>query len=65
LERVFPKTKEQSMPIERVKKSVKQATNRVRRHWSREEADRRQAMADAMQMQLLTVLGFMPAPVKK
>ena len=53
------------MPIERVKKSVKKATNSVRRHWSREEARRRQAMADVMQMQLLTVLGFMPAPAKK
>lgn len=52
------------MPIERVKKSVKQATNKVRRHWSREEAERRQAMADVMQMQLLTALGFQPAQVK-
>jgi hypothetical protein len=50
------------MPIERVKKSVKKATHRVRRHWSRDEAHRRQAMADVMQMQLLTALGFMPAP---
>ncbi len=53
------------MAIERVKKSVRKATNKVRRHWSRDEADRRQAMADVMQMQLLTVLGFMPAPLKK
>jgi len=52
------------MPIERVKKSVKKATNRVRRHWSRDEAHRRQAMAEVMQSQLLTVLGFMPAPAK-
>ncbi len=51
------------MPIERVKKSVKRATNKVRRHWTRSEAHRRQAMAEVMQAQLLTVLGFRPAPV--
>jgi len=51
------------MPIERVKKSVKKATNRVRSHWTCSEAHRRQAMAEVMQSQLLTVLGFQPAPV--
>ncbi len=51
------------MPIERVKKRVSAAANQVRYHWSRDEAVRRQAMADMMQMQLLTALGFMPAPV--
>ena len=53
------------MPIERVKKSVAKAAQKVRFHWSREEARRRQAMADLMQIQLLTALGFQPAPVKK
>lgn len=52
------------MPIERVKKSVKQATNSVRRHWSREERLRREQLADVMQMQLLVALGFQPAPVR-
>lgn len=51
------------MPIERVKKSVKKAAKKVRRHWSNEEKHRREQMADVMQMQLLTVLGFQPAPV--
>lgn len=53
------------MPIERVKKSVKKAAKRVRRHWSSEEKERRAEMADVMQMQLLTALGFQPAPVLK
>lgn len=53
------------MPIERVKKSVKKAAKRVRRHWSIEEKERRAEMADVMQMQLLTALGFQPAPVLK
>lgn len=53
------------MPIARVKKSVQHATNKVRQHWSREEAERRQAMAEVMQMQLLTALGFQPAPAVK
>ena len=51
------------MPIERVKKSVTATANKIRRHWSRDEAHRREQMADLMQMQLLTVLGFRPAPV--
>ncbi len=51
------------MPIERVKKSAKKATQRVRSHWTCSEAHRRQAMAEVMQAQLLTVLGFQPAPV--
>ena len=51
------------MPIERVKKSVTATANKIRRHWSRDEAHRREPMADLMQMQLLTVLGFRPAPV--
>lgn len=49
------------MPIERVKKTVATARQRIRRHWSREEAKRRQAMAEVMQMQLLIALGFQPA----
>ena len=53
------------MPIQRVKKSVKEATNKIRRHWSRDEAQRRQAMAEVMQAQLLTALGFQPAPAVK
>ena len=51
------------MPIERVKKSVTATANKIRRHWSRDETHRREQMADLMQMQLLTVLGFRPAPV--
>ncbi len=53
------------MPIARVKKSMTKATNKIRRHWSREEAQHRRAMADARQMQLLIALGFQPALVKK
>ena len=53
------------MPIQRVKKSVKKAKNKIRRHWTNEERLRRQQMADVMQMQLLTALGFQPAPVVK
>ncbi|MEM8945719.1 MAG: hypothetical protein AAGD11_11090 [Planctomycetota bacterium] len=50
------------MPIERVKKKVKKAAKKVRRHWSYEEKQRRADMAEVMQMQLLTALGFQPAP---
>lgn len=50
------------MPIERVKKSVKKAAKKVRRHWSYAEKERRAEMANVMQMQLLTALGFQPAP---
>jgi len=53
------------MPIHRVKKTMTATANRIRHHWSREEKHRREQMADLMQMQLLTVLGFMPAPVVK
>ena len=53
------------MPIERVKKSMINATSKIRRHWSRDEAHRRQAMAEVRQMQLLIVLGFQPALVKE
>ncbi len=53
------------MPIQRVKKTIAKATNHVRRHWSRDEAQRRQAMAEMMQAQLLRALGFQPAPVVK
>ena len=53
------------MPIERVKKHIQHATEKVRRHWSNEEAERRQAMAEVMQMQLLTALVFQPAPAVK
>lgn len=53
------------MPIARVKKSAELAAHKVRQHWSREEAERRQAMAEVMQMQLLTALGFQPAPMVK
>ena len=53
------------MPIRRVKKSVTNAAQKIRHHWSREEATRRQAMAEMMQMQLLIALGFQSAPVAK
>ena len=53
------------MPVQRVKKTVVKATNNIRRHWSRDEAHRRQAMAEMMQAQLLRVLGFQPAPAVK
>jgi len=53
------------MPIARVKKSVTKAAKKIRRHWSRDEARRRQEMADARQMRLLIALGFQPALVKK
>ncbi len=51
------------MPIERVKKSVISTASKIRRHWSRDEAHRREQMAVLMQAQLLTVLGFKPAPL--
>ena len=53
------------MPIERVRKSVKKATKRIRKRWSNDEKLRREQMADVMQMQLLTTLGFQPAPIVK
>ncbi len=52
------------MSIQRVKKSVVATATSIRRHWSRDEAQRREQMAELMQMQLLTVLGFRPAPVR-
>jgi len=51
------------MPIDRVKKTVTATADKIRRPWSRAEQQRRQEMADVMQMQLLTALGFQPAPV--
>ncbi len=51
------------MPIERVKQTVKKTTRRIRKHWSLEEKQRRQQMAEVMQLQLLVALGFQPAPV--
>jgi len=53
------------VPIQRVKKSVAKAAIKIRHHWSRDEAYRRQAMAELMQAHLLTVLGFQPAPAVK
>lgn len=53
------------MPIERVKKKVKKAAKKVRKHWSFEEKQRRADMAEVMQMQLMTALGFQPAPAVK
>jgi len=52
------------MPMERVKKTVIATANSIRCHWSRDETHRREQMAELMQMQLLTVLGFQPAPVR-
>lgn len=51
------------MPIQQVKKKVKKAAKKVRRHWSSDERERRADMAEVMQMQLMTALGFQPAPV--
>ena len=51
------------MPIAKVKKAVQNTTNRIRSRWTLDEARRRHAMAEVMQSQLLTVLGFRPAPV--
>lgn len=53
------------MPINRIKKTVKKAAAQVRSRWTTNEAQRRHDMADVMQMQLLTALGFQPAPVRK
>ncbi len=53
------------MPIQRVRKSVKKAAKKVRRHWSDDEKRRRAEMAEVMQMQLLTALGFQPSPAAK
>ena len=53
------------MPLNRVKTSVTAATDSIRRHWSRDEAQRRHLMAEVMQAQLLTALRFQPAPVVK
>lgn len=57
------KAKEREMPIKKLKKSVKKATTNIRHRWSRDEKQRRQQMADLMQTQLLTALGFVPAPI--
>jgi|GEM_PF-4766574 len=53
------------MPIKHVKKTVAATAGKIRHHWSREEKERREQMAELMQMQLLTALGFQPAPVVK
>lgn len=51
------------MPIARVKQVVKNTTNHIRSRWTNAEANRRHDMAEVMQSQLLTLLGFQPAPV--
>lgn len=51
------------MPIERVKQTVAKTKQRIQRRWTREEAQRRQVMAELMQVQLFTALGFQPAKV--
>jgi len=51
------------MPIHQVQKKVSAAASKIRRHWTRDEARRRQALAEAMQEHLRRALGLIAAPV--
>ena len=50
------------MLISKVHGSVSAATRKIRDRWSCDEARRRQAMAETMQVHLLKSLRFVPAP---
>ncbi len=48
------------MPVKSAKRTIKSASKRIRKHWSKDESNRRRETAALMQQQLVCALGLRP-----